>query len=210
MKAVFLAAVLLLLSSCAGRELPDVSVTPEKAAELAGANTPVLCGYKGRIAVKAEERGESVSFNALLDKNCSGKLSITLLGALNSVLARMDYSRDGFSVEASDPDIKNYLNTAGVFYAVLADRYIKSPLMVPDGGFVLSAEKDSYVFTGRDGVKIYADGNFRLYKYFDGNSEAVYGWDGASIRTAELSGKDGGITIRFLNGAGWKGPAEGR
>ena len=200
---IILAAALLFLYSCAGRAPLDSSVTAEKAAELARGNTPSLCGYKGRVSIKAERAGEAVSFNALLDKTCSDSVNAVLLGAFNSVSARIKYFNGDFGVEASDPDFEQSLRAYGAFYADIISRYLKSPLIYPDDSFNIAADRDSYIFSNLNGVKIYADNNFRLYKYIDGSTEALYEWDGETVKTASLSQKSGVVLIRFLSETGW-------
>lgn len=195
------------LSSCAVKAVPDKSLSVMQAANAAKANTPELCAYKGRIAVKALDGSESMSFNALIDKLCNGDFSATFLGPLNSVIAKMDYIGGNIDVESHNHEIKNHIRLMGRSYALIVKNYMKSPLMLPDKSFSLSYHKDSYVFE-KDDNKIYADSSLRLYKYSIDGIEAAYKWGDGFISEADVSQDDSRVIIRFLGGSSWHGMCE--
>lgn len=201
---IFLTVIALMLWSCAGVPRLDSSIKADEAVKIVAENTPDLCGYKGRIAVKAIDGVSHMSFNALLDKSCSGNLSAVFLGPLNSVVAKMIYTDNHIQVESDYTDVKEHILLMGRVYGDISDKYLKSPLFLPDKSYDFSIGKDSYIFE-KDGYKIYADSLFRLYRYEFGDFKAFYKWDGLIISEADISDSTGRVVIKFLNDLGWHG-----
>ena len=84
--------------------------------------------------------------------------------------------------------------------------FFKTPQRVPDASnYIIDFSNSSYIFTEKDGTKLYADDKFRLYKYITGNITSEYIWDREEniLKAITVTAPEGNVTIRFLNKTGW-------
>ncbi len=183
----------------------DKTLTLENAAALSIKNTPNLCSYRGRAAVKIEGT-QNISFSVLLNKKCNDDALINVLGALNNPLASIRYENKKLEVQTQSPqntnDIKNIADKS-IFHII---SFFKTPQRVPDSNeYTISFNKSSYIFTDKSGTKLYADDKFRLYKYVTGNITSEYIWDENEniLKTIIVTAPEGKVSVRFLNKTGW-------
>lgn len=181
------------------------SLTLENAAALTVKNTPNLCSYRGRAAVSIEGQ-QKISFSILLNKKCNDDALINVLGALNNPLASIRYENKKLEVhtqsQQNTEDIKKIADNS-VFHII---SFLKTPQRVPDAGnYTISFSKSSYIFTEKDGTKLYADDKFRLYKYITGSVVSEYIWDKDEniLKAITVTAPEGKVTVKFLNKSGW-------
>ncbi|MDE7315427.1 MAG: hypothetical protein K2N11_06960 [Mucispirillum sp.] len=77
---------------------------------------------------------------------------------------------------------------------------------MPDASnYTITFSKSSYIFTEKNGTKLYADDKFRLYKYVTGNITAEYVWDKEEniLKAITVTAPEGKVTVKFLNKSGW-------
>ena len=202
-------ACIILLSISSGCSLTkyhiDTALTLENAAALTVKNTPNLCSYRGRAAVSIEGQ-QNLSFSILLNKKCNDDALINVLGALNNPLASIRYENKKIEVQTQSPqnteDIKNIADKS-IFHII---SFFKTPQRVPDASnYTIDFSNSSYIFTEKDGTKLYADDKFRLYKYITGNITSEYIWDREEniLKAITVTAPEGNVTVRFLNKTGW-------
>lgn len=202
-------ACIILLSISSGCSLTkyhiDTALTLENAAALTVKNTPNLCSYRGRAAVSIEGQ-QNLSFSILLNKKCNDDALINVLGALNNPLASIRYENKKIEVQTQSPqnteDIKRIADKS-IFHII---SFFKTPQRVPDASnYTIDFSNSSYIFTEKDGTKLYADDKFRLYKYITGNITSEYIWDREEniLKAITVTAPEGNVTIRFLNKTGW-------
>lgn len=183
----------------------DSSLTINNAAALAAKNTPYLCSYRGKAAVNIESPQQNVSFSILLNKKCSDDALINVLGALNNPVASIKYENKKVEVKTQSnqntEDIKKIADNS-IFHII---SFFKTPQQLPESDkFSLSFSNTSYIFTDNKGNKIYADDNFRLYKYLTGNITSEYLWEEENIlKSITVYSPNGKVTVKFLNKNGW-------
>ncbi len=210
MKRFYIIVVcIMLLSTSSGcsfsRYHIDSSLTLENAAALTVKNTPNLCSYRGRAVVSIEDQ-QTISFSILLNKKCNDDALINVLGALNNPLASIRYENKKLQVQTQSPqnteDIKKIADKS-IFHII---SFFKTPQRVPDAGsYTISFGKSSYIFTEKNGTKLYADDKFRLYKYITGNITSEYMWDKEEniLKAITVTAPEGKVTVKFLNKSGW-------
>lgn len=183
----------------------DTSVNLDNAISLAGKNTPNLCSYKGKVAVNIEAE-QNVSFSALLNKKCNDDMIINILGALNNPVAMIKYENKYLKVTSQnkqhEEDIREIANNS-ILYII---KFLKSPQLQPASDmYNISYDKSSYIFSNQDITILFADENFRLYKYVDNGITAEYMWDEERdiLKSIIITSPHGKISVRFLNKAGW-------
>lgn len=202
-------ACIILLSISSGCSLTkyhiDTALTLENAAALTAKNTPNLCSYRGRAAVSIEGQ-QNLSFSILLNKKCNDDALINVLGALNNPLASIRYENKKIEVQTQSPqnteDIKRIADKS-IFHII---SFFKTPQRVPDASnYTIDFSNSSYIFTEKDGTKLYADDKFRLYKYITGNITSEYIWDREEniLKAITVTAPEGNVTVRFLNKTGW-------
>lgn len=202
-------ACIILLSISSGCSLTkyhiDTALTLENAAALTVKNTPNLCSYRGRAAVSIEGQ-QNLSFSILLNKKCNDDALINVLGALNNPLASIRYENKKIEVQTQSPqnteDIKRIADKS-IFHII---SFFKTPQRVPDASnYTIDFSNSSYIFTEKDGTKLYADDKFRLYKYITGNITSEYIWDREEniLKAITVTAPEGNVTVRFLNKTGW-------
>lgn len=210
MKRFYIIAVcIMLLSISSGCSVTryhiDSSLNLENAAALTVKNTPNLCSYRGRAAVSIEGQ-QNISFSVLLNKKCNNDALINVLGALNNPLASIRYENKKLEVQTQSSqnteDIKKIADKS-IFHII---SFFKTPQRVPDASsYTIVFGKSSYIFTEKDGTKLYADDKFRLYKYITGNITAEYMWDKEDniLKAITVTAPEGKVTVKFLNKSGW-------
>lgn len=202
-------ACIILLSISSGCSLTkyhiDTALTLENAAALTVKHTPNLCSYRGRAAVSIEGQ-QNLSFSILLNKKCNDDALINVLGALNNPLASIRYENKKIEVQTQSPqnteDIKRIADKS-IFHII---SFFKTPQRVPDASnYTIDFSNSSYIFTEKDGTKLYADDKFRLYKYITGNITSEYIWDREEniLKAITVTAPEGNVTVRFLNKTGW-------
>lgn len=202
-------ACIILLSISSGCSLTkyhiDTALTLENAAALTVKHTPNLCSYRGRAAVNIEGQ-QNLSFSILLNKKCNDDALINVLGALNNPLASIRYENKKIEVQTQSPqnteDIKRIADKS-IFHII---SFFKTPQRVPDASnYTIDFSNSSYIFTEKDGTKLYADDKFRLYKYITGNITSEYIWDREEniLKAITVTAPEGNVTVRFLNKTGW-------
>lgn len=210
MKNFYITTVcIILLSISSGCSLTnyhiDNSLTIENAAALTVKNTPNLCSYRGRAVVSLEEQ-QSISFSVLLNKKCNDDALINVLGALNNPLASIRYENKKLEVQTrsnqNSEDIKKIADKS-IFHII---SFFKTPQRVPNASsYTITFSNSSYIFTEKDGTKLYADDKFRLYKYVYGNITSEYLWDKDDniLKAITVTAPEGKVTVKFLNKTGW-------
>lgn len=202
-------ACIILLSISSGCSLTkyhiDTALTLENAAALTVKHTPNLCSYRGRAAVSIEGQ-QNLSFSILLNKKCNDDALINVLGALNNPLASIRYENKKIEVQTQSPqnteDIKRIADKS-IFHII---SFFKTPQRVPDASnYTIDFSNSSYIFTEKDGTKLYADDKFRLYKYITGNITSEYMWDKEEniLKAITVTAPEGKVTVKFLNKSGW-------
>lgn len=199
-------SLLLLSSGCTlTRYHIDSSLSLENAAALTVKNTPNLCSYRGRAAVSIEGQ-QNISFSVLLNKKCNDDALINVLGALNNPLASIRYENKKLEVQTQSPqnteDIKKIADKS-IFHII---SFFKTPQRLPDASnYTINFGKSSYIFTEKDGTRLYADDKFRLYKYVTGNITSEYMWDKDEniLKAITVTAPEGKVTVKFLNKSGW-------
>lgn len=183
----------------------DTALTLENAAALTVKNTPNLCSYRGRAAVSIEGQ-QNISFSVLLNKKCNDDALINVLGALNNPLASIRYENKKIEVQTrsqqNTEDIKQIADKS-IFHII---SFFKTPQRVPDASnYTIDFSNSSYIFTEKDGTKLYADDKFRLYKYITGNITSEYIWDREEniLKAITVTAPEGNVTVKFLNKTGW-------
>ena len=148
----------------------------------------------------------NLSFSILLNKKCNDDALINVLGALNNPLASIRYENKKIEVQTQSPqnteDIKRIADRS-IFHII---SFFKTPQRVPDASnYTIDFSNSSYIFTEKDGTKLYADDKFRLYKYITGNITSEYIWDREEniLKAITVTAPEGNVTVRFLNKTGW-------
>lgn len=210
MKKFYIITVcIMLLSISSGCSLKkyhiDTSLTLESAAALTVKNTPNLCSYRGRAAISIESQ-QNISFSILLNKKCNDDALINVLGALNNPLASIRYENKKLEVQTQNPqNTEDIKKTADKFIFHIIS-FFKTPQRVPDAtNYTITFSSSSYIFTEKDGTKLYADDKFRLYKYVTGSIISEYMWDKEEniLKAVTVTAPEGKVTVKFLNKSGW-------
>lgn len=203
-KISVLIAIIVLSYGCAVKTARiNSSLNIDNAVTAAKENTPNLCSYRGRISVTINAE-RTVSFYGLLNKKCNDDALINILGAMNSPIAKITYQDKKVSVETPSKEDTMEIQRLADNYVFHIVNFFKTPLDIPDTeSYSLSFASDAYVFSRGISDKIFADENFRLFKYISGHIKTEYVWSGDFLKEISVSSDNGAVSVKFLNKNGW-------
>lgn len=203
---LFLAAAVLFLNGCAAKVYniqQDIDIYT--LIENVKKNTPSLCSYRGRTVITIET-DRKISFSSLINKKCNSDTLITILGAFNNPAAEIKYWNGKVTIKTPNDENTEALQRIAdesLFHVI---SFFKSPYYIPQPEeYKLVTTKDSYLFVNENGDKIYADENFKLYKYIQGNIFVEYEWDENFLSAMQIKAGDIKIKIKFYTKNGWHG-----
>lgn len=203
---LFLTAAVLFLNGCAAKVYniqQDIDIFT--LIENVKKSTPSLCSYRGRTVITLET-DRKISFSSLINKKCNSDTLITILGAFNNPAAEIKYWNKKVTIKTPSNENTEALQRIAdesLFHVI---SFFKSPYYLPRSDeYKLAYTKDSYVFINENGDKIFADENFKLYKYIQGDIIVEYKWDNDFLSAMEIESNEMKLKIKFYTKDGWRG-----